>query len=551
MPTITFSLKDLQNLVGKKLSIDEVKDLSEYGKGEFEAYDKETDEVSISFGDTNQPYLWSIEGVARLFKGLIGKQKGIPQLKINKSDYKVIVDKSVDKIRPYVVAFVAKGQKVNDYLIKQIIQLQEKLCENYGRRREKIAIGIYSHSKITFPVHYKATSPESVKFIPLDFRKEMTQQEILEEHPKGKEYAWILEGKSKYPILIDSKDQVLSFPPIINSAITGKVGENEQDLLFEATGNDMDALLLSANTFAQAFYERGFTIHSVDIKYPTKTVTTPHLFNETIKINKEKVNSVLGLDLKDAEIKKLLEKYQYDYSNGIVKIPHYRRDILHPVDVIEDIGISYGYNNIEELPIKDYTVGQTKPIVNFIDKVREIIAGLGYQEIISPVLTNKKTLYENMNMGDFGSVEISEYMSETYSCVRSWILPIMMEVLSKNKHIEYPQKVFEQGLVSVRKGETITDYERIALASAHDGVDFTEIKQIIDYLMRILGVKYEIEEVDHDSFIPGRVGRVIVNGKKVAFIGEILPNVLENWKVEVPVAGFELNLSDLFSAINS
>jgi phenylalanyl-tRNA synthetase beta chain len=336
MPTITFSLKDLQDLVGKKLSLDELKDLVEYGKGEFDGYDKETDEASVSFGDTNLPYLWSVEGVARLLKGLLGKQKGIPKLEINKSDYKVIVDKSVDKIRPYVVAFVAKGQKVNDYLIKQIIQLQEKLCENYGRRREKVAIGIYSYKKITFPVHYKATSPESVKFIPLDFGKEMTQQEILEEHPKGKEYAWILEGKSKYPLLIDSKNEVLSFPPIINSATTGKVDENEQDLFFEATGNDIDALLLSANIFAQALYERGFKIYSVDVKYPTKSVTTPHLFNESIKINNEQVEAMLGLGLKEPEIKKLIERFGFEYANGTVKIPPYRRDILHPVDIIDN-----------------------------------------------------------------------------------------------------------------------------------------------------------------------------------------------------------------------
>ena len=493
MPTITFSLKDLQDLVGKKLSPDELKDLVEYGKGEFDGYDKETDEVSVSFGDTNLPYLWSIEGVARLLKGLLGKQKGIPKLEINKSDYKVIVDKSVDKIRPYVVAFVAKGQKVNDYLIKQIIQLQEKLCENYGRRREKVAIGIYSYKKITFPVHYKATSPESVKFIPLDFRKEMTQQEILDEHPKGKEYAWILEGKSKYPLIIDSKNEVLSFPPIINSATTGKVDKNEQDLFFEATGNDMDALLLSANIFAQALYERGFKIYSVDVKYPTKSITTPHLFNETIKINKEQVEAMLGLGLKEPEIKKLLERFGYEYVNGTVKIPNYRRDILHAVDIIEDIAISYGYNQIKELPLKSYTVGKTSELVKFIDKARDTIAGTGYQEVISPILTNMKFLYENMNTKDFGTVEISEYMSESYSCVRTWILPILLEVLSKNKHVEYPQKLFEQGLVTSRKGETTIDYERVAVVSAHDGVDFTETKQALDYLMIMLGITYEIE----------------------------------------------------------
>ena len=124
------------------------------------------------------------------------------------------------------------------------------------------------------------------------------------------------------------------------------------------------------------------------------------------------------------------------------------------------------------------------------------------------------------------------------------------EVLSKNKHVEYPQKIFEQGAVTVRKNDAIKDYERIAAVSAHDGVDFTEIRQVLDYLFRMLGVKYEIDEVDNNSFIPGRVGRVIVNGKKVAFVGEMSPKVLSNWKVEVPVAGFELNLSELFEAVN-
>ena len=228
MPTINFSLKDLQNLVGKKLTIEEVSKLVEYGKGELEKYNKEEDEVSIEFGDTNLPYLWSIEGVARLIKGVLNIQTGIPEIEIKKGDYNLIVDKSVTPIRPYIAAFVAKGHKVDDYLIKQMVQLQEKLCESYGRRRLKVAIGIYSYDKIKFPIHYKATEPESIKFTPLEFKKEMTQQEILDEHPKGKEYAWTLKGCKKYPILIDNANEVLSFPPIINSNLTGKVESGEE-----------------------------------------------------------------------------------------------------------------------------------------------------------------------------------------------------------------------------------------------------------------------------------------------------------------------------------
>jgi len=550
MPTINFSLKDLQNLVGKKLAIEEISKLVEYGKGSLENYNKEEEEITVEFGDTNLPYLWSVEGVARLFKGTLGIQKCIPKIEIKKGDYKIVVDNSVNQIRPYIAAFVAKGHKVDDYLIKQMVQLQEKLCESYGRRRLKVAIGVYSYDKIKFPVYYKATDPESIKFIPLEFKKEMTQQEILEEHPKGKEYAWILKDCKKYPILVDSVNEVLSFPPIINSNFTGKVTEGEEHLFVEATGTELEPLLLCMNIMAYAFYERGFEIHSVDVKYENKKITTPLLFNEKIKITKEQIKALLGLELKNSEIKNLLEKAQYDINNLTVKIPPYRKDILHPADIIEDIGIIYGYDNIKELPMTSYTIGETSDMVVFRNKVRELLIGLGFQEVLSPILTNKTALYEKMNIKDFGTVEISNFMSETYSCLRTWLLPILMEFLSKNKHVEYPQKAFEQGFVTVKKGNEVIDYERVAVVSANEKADYTEIRQVLDYLLRTLNIEYTIEEVEHDSFIEGRVGRVIVNNKKVAFIGEISPHVLLNHGLEIPVVGLELNLTDLFEAIN-
>ncbi|MDO8740351.1 MAG: phenylalanine--tRNA ligase subunit beta [Candidatus Woesearchaeota archaeon] len=549
MPTITFSFKDLQKLAGKKISAEELSKFIEYGKGELKSYDEKEDEVSVDFDDTNLPYLWSAEGIARLIKGISGKEKGIPKLKIEKSNYKLVVDRSVNKVRPYIAAFVAKGCKVDDYLLKQIIQLQEKLCETYGKKRQKLAVGLYSYKKITFPVIYKATDPESIKFIPLDFRKEMTQSEILEEHPKGKEYAWILKDFSKYPILIDSKKEVLSFPPIINSSLTGKVEIGEEDLFFECTGTDLDSVNLAANIFAQAFYERGFKIYSVNIKYPNKTIKTPFMFNETIKIKKEQIKEMLGLDLKDSEVKVLAEKAGYNFKGYKIEIPCYRKDILHPVDIIEDIAIMYGYDKIGEEKLKSYTIGETKEIINFVDKIREIIIGLGYQEIMSPLLSNKEILYEKMNIKDFGTVELENYMSENYSAVRSWLLPILMEVLAKNKHIDYPQKIFEQGIVTVRNKEEIKDYERIAVLAVHDKADFTEIKQVFDHLFRCLGLQYVIEDADHSSFIEGRVGRISVNGIAVAYIGEVHPAVLGNFNLEMPVVGFELNITDLFEAM--
>ena len=549
MPSITFNLKDLQILIKKKISIAELEELLSYCKAELDYYDKETDEITISLADTNLPYLWSVEGIARLIKGVLGKEKGLSKIKINKSNYKLFVDNSVKDVRPYIAAFVAKRNKISEYLLKQIIQLQEKLSENYGRKRQKLAIGIYPLAKIKFPVYYKAILPETISFIPLDFKKEMTQQEILEEHPKGQEYAYILEDHKRYPLLIDSEKNVLSFPPIINSEKTGRIEEEEQELFFEATGTDLDSVLLATNIFSHALFDRGFSIFSVNINYKNKKIITPKPFNETIKIKKQEIENVLGLKLKDSEIKSLLEKARYKFQNYKIFIPNYRQDIMHPVDIIEDIAIMNGYSTIKELSLEKYTSGKTFDIIKFENKARELMVGQEFQEIFSPTLSNKNLLYNKMNINDFGTVEIKEYMSENYSCVRTWITPVLIQVLAKNKHVSYPQKIFEQGITTIRNGTDITDYERMAALIASDKADYTIARQSIDALFRSLGIVYKIEETKHDSFIEGRVGRVIVNDKKVAYVGEINPRVLETFGISVPVAGFELNLSDLLEAV--
>src|SRR3989344_4134886 len=550
MPTLTFSLADLQQLVGKNLTVEDVESWSSCAKGDFEGYDKQSDEVKIDFGDTNLPYLWSVEGFARLLRGLMGKQKGIPPLKVQPSGQKIQVDASVNAVRPYIAAFIAKGRRMDDYLLKQIIQLQEKLCETYGRKRRKIAICIYSHKKITFPISYKAVDPESVSFVPLEFSEAMPLSKTLKEPPKGKQYAALLKDAKKCPLLLDDKGEVLSFPPIINSSTTGKVEENETDLFFEATGDDMDALLLATNIFAYAFSDRGFQIQSVEIQYPSKKMVTPHLFKEMVKLKKEAVKDLLGLEIPEKELKQLLEKMGYQYTPSGIIIPPYRKDILHPNDVIEDIGIAYGYDKIGESPLRDYTVGEKKPIVHFIDSLREAMVGLGFNEVLSAILSSKQTLYEKAGISDFGTVEIKSPLSETYSAVRSWILPILLECLSKNKHVEYPQKIFEQGEVVVRNGDQLVQYERMAVAITHEKADFTEIRQVLDYLLTLLQVECTLEETEHSSFLPGRVTRVSVEGKKIAFMGEIAPAVLSNFGIEMPVAALEMNLTELFEILN-
>jgi len=547
MPTCTFSWKDLNSLVGKNIKEPDLRDLLAYAKAELEKVDN--DEITVQFNDTNLPYLWSVEGLAVFLRGVIGKDKGVPKIKIEKGPYKINVDNSIKTIRPCIAAFVVKGKKVNDHFLKQLIQMQEKFCEAYGRKREKIAIGVYPAKKINFPVSYKAVPPRSIKFVPLEFMKELDLLQILEQHPTGKEYAWILKDFKKFPILIDFNKEVLSFPPIINSDTTGKLELDDEEIFFEATGTDLKSVNLAANIFAQLFYERSFKIYSVDIAYSRKPVTTPEFNTEMMKISKGDIDKIIGIDFKDAEVKKLLEKARYDFSNYKVTIPAIRQDIMHPVDIIEDIAIMYGYSNIEPVPLETYTVGETFDIRHFIDKAREIFIGQGYQEVASPILSNKELLLNKMNIKDFGCIDIKNYESLTYSVIRPWILPGLMDVLMKNKHVDYPQKMFEQGTVSVQKDSRIKDYERIAAVTCHAKADYTEIRQAIDYFFRMLGIEYEIADSDHKSFIKGRVARISVKGKKVAFVGEINPIVLNSFGVDMPAAAFELNLTELFAAL--
>ncbi|HLC85386.1 MAG TPA: phenylalanine--tRNA ligase subunit beta [Candidatus Nanoarchaeia archaeon] len=547
MPTIQFQFKDLCSLLGKKITIEQLDKLGEYGKAELESYDKATDTVTMSCGDTAMPYLWSVEGLARLFKGVLGLEQGIPVLKVDKTKDTIIVDKSVNDVRPHIAMFSAKGQQVTDDLLRQMIQLQEKLDTGFGRKRRKISIGIYRGKDVAFPVTYKAVKSSEIKFIPLGFSKPLNLAQILKEHPTGQKYASTLDGMDKYPVLVDAKDRVLAFIPIINSNDLGKVEIGDSDLQVEVSGTDEEAVDVATNILAYAFADRGFKIGSVTIKSNGAEKVTPFDYKNTIKISPEQVKALIGIDLSRQEINALLETARYSVVKDVIHIPSYRADILHPVDVIEDIAVMYGYDKVPIAPLTSYTAGDVMHIAALSKRTREILVGFGMQEVLSAVLSNKQTLYDKMCCPDTGTVEIKEYMSESYSCVRTWLIPILMDVLSKNKHHVYPQRIFEQGLVTVRKGKETHDYERIASVICGAEIDYTAIRQVADALLNALGVEYAVEETEHPSFIAGRVARITVKGKGVAYLGEIHPKVLGNFDIQLPVAVFELNLTDLMA----
>ena len=541
MPTITLNKEEFEKLVGKKLDIEQLKDrISMLGT---DLGGIEGNEITVEvFPD--RPDMLSEQGFARAFSSFIGVKTGLRNYKSKSSNYEVAVESSVDKVRPFTACAVVKNLKFDNQKIKSIIQLQEKLHTSYGRNRKKIAIGIYPMEKIKFPITYKALPPEKIKFIPLEYNTILNGKQILTETNTGRDYAHLLENEKLYPIFIDSNNEILSMPPIINSHTTGKITEETKDVFIECSGFDLGVLKKCLNIVVTSLADMGGEIYEVTLKYKNK-IKTPDLATEKIKLNTENTNKLLGLNLKESEIKSLLERMGYNYSKGIVEIPSYRADILHEVDLIEDVAIAYGYENFKEEIPNVSTVASESEISKFKRKISEILIGLKLLECYTYSLSNKINLNQKMN-SKTESIEVESPVNSDYDTLRSWMIPSLLQILKENKRYEYPQDLFEISTIFESSEKTETGVEESqSLAVVKCEGNFTHIRQILDSLLSSLNLEYEIEESYHSSFIEGRVGDIVINKEKVGFLGELSPEVLTNWNLEMPVSALELNLSEL------
>ncbi len=550
MPTITVSLEDVYRLLGKNIPFEEFEALLEYVKGEVKA--REDDQVSIEMKDTNRPDLWSAEGLSRALKGYARIELGMPKYEARSTDVEVEVDPHLREVRPFIACAVVKGVELDDEAIRQAVQLQEKLDLSYGRKRRKASIGLYDFERISPPIRYCLADPET-KFVPLDFEEELTLKEILKKHPKGIQYGHLIAHLPKYPLLVDSEGEVMSMPPIINSATSGKVTPETREVFVEVTGTDFNTVMKTCTIMCTALSERGGKLQSVTVSYPyAESVESPDLSPQRISVGLNYARRIIGMDISVEEAIDALLRARYDvleHKEGdlLLLAPCYRVDILHPIDVVEDIAIGIGYSNIPPLRPAVPTVGKPLREREILRKVREIAIGLGYQEVLTFTLTSPEKCLNRMRLsGEL--VETSNPISKEYSCLRSWLLPGLLEFLSKNTHAPYPQKIFEIGPCFELDPSRETGVRRsyhIALVTCHPRANFSEIKSTMDALLKALGVEYGLEEAEHPSFIGGRVGRVTVGGKAVGFIGEIHPEVLEAWNLTMPVSCFELDLSFL------
>ena len=548
MPTITLNRKVFDELVGKRLNDEKIKENLAMLGTDLEKL-KEKEIIIEVFPD--RPDMLSEQGFARAFSSFIGKKTGLQRFKVIKTKDQVIAEKSLPKQWPYAFACIVKGLKFNDEKIRELVQIQEKLGVTLLRERKKGGIGLYPLEKIKFPVRFIGMNPDEIKFRPLEYPHEISGREILSKHPTGRKYAHICEHWDKFPVFVDAKNTMMSMPPIINSHYVGKIDETTTDVFVEVTGNDIKTTKIALIIIVTALSDMGGTIYSLEnVMQNGEKIQFPDLTPKKMNLDLKYVNKILGLELNEKEVKTLLQRMGFNYSDKTVLIPAYRSDILHEIDLVEDIAIAYGYDNFKEQIPKVATIADENAFHKFKEKIANLLIGFGLLETNSYVLTNPLNLNKKMHL-NLKYVEIENPNSSEYTCLRTWMIPSLLEILSNNKHHEFPQKIFELGYCfKENKSKTrVEELTRLGVLTSHKEVSFTEVKQILDNLMKLLDLKYEIKDADHPSFIDGRVGRISVNDKDVAYIGEINPKVLYNWELEMPVSGFELNLTELYKFI--
>lgn len=586
MPKIEVNENLFFNLLGKKYDFDTLEKKLTFAKAELdEKPDMSQPEnervIKIELNDTNRPDLWSTGGVTRQLRIHEGAKRSnyssFLSKKDNVKDYAdrvITVDPEMKNIRPYMVSFVISGKPIDDPMLKDIIQTQEKLCWNFGRKRRSISMGVYRMADIKWPCHYKAVDPDKTSFVPLQCDQPMTCRQILTEHPKGKDFGWIIKDLPKFPLLTDDTDEVLSMAPVINSATLGAVQVGDKDLMVELTGDNMENLMLSANIVACDFFDAGYEILPVKVVHPYETslgkeVVAPFYFQPSTKTTLAAINKKLGCDLTKDEVLDALARMDNDVSakdfdasektasylkankndvEFVLNPPPYRNDFLHEVDIIEDVMIGVGLDNFKPIRPSDFTVGQLSDVTLFSRKAKEIMVGLGYQEMIFNYLGSKRDYIDRMCVSSENVIEISNPMSENYQFVRPSIIASLLRAESQAGQAVFPHKIFEIGKVAFLDSSENTGTKTIqslGFMTACNNANFNSLASEVSTLLYLLDHKYDVKEVEDPRFIPGRQAAIMLNGKQVGVFGEVHPQVLENWGIIVPCVAGEIDIEAL------
>jgi phenylalanyl-tRNA synthetase beta chain len=546
--------------IGKKFPPEKLAAVLECAKGELDEVDEEHGLFKIELNDTNRPDLWSSVGLARAVRAHLGGERPVYKFfapakgKKTAAKKRVIVDAGLESIRPYIAAFVASGKKIDEPGLVDLIQTQEKLCGNYGRKRKGIAMGVYRSDIIAYPVSYAAADPDKTRFTPLGLEEELSLREILVRHPKGIEFGPVISGFKRYPYLTDANGACLSMPPIINSGLLGAVEVGDSSLFVELTGTEIDTLLLACSIVACNLADSGWAIEPVAVEYPYETpygstVVTPFYFQKPISLKLAEATRLLGEKIGAAEalacVKRMGCPAKVSEGALVLTPPPYRNDFMHPVDVVEEIMMGRGLDSFKPVYPEAFTPGRLTPREEFTRRAREIMVGLGYQEMIYNYLGSKADIVGKMRGDGANLLEIANPMTENYEAVRNSILPNLLSTEAGSTNAVYPHKFFEAGRIArLDEKENYGSTTRVFLSFlvADRALDFNAASADVSGLFYYLSREYALEPLDDPRFIKGRSARIMVKTECVGVMGELHPQILEVWGVQMPCAAAEIDL---------
>ncbi len=540
MPVINFSYSDLCSLLEEKIPAKTLMDRIPQIGADMHDTEGDEDEMSVEFFP-DRPDLYSVEGLTRGLRAFLDIEPGMTEYEVQETDIDVYIDPSVKDVRPYFHCAAIYDIVIDDHVLKSMMEIQEKLHITIGRKRSKIAIGIHDMDKVYAPFTYKAVGPHDVSFIPLAKTTKSDLEEILETHEKGKDYAHLLKGKEKYPLVVDSLGNILSFPPIINGALTA-VTTSSRNLLIDVTGTDEKTVKGALNIIVTALAERGGTIGEVHMHDVDRDFESPDLSPSSHEISISECNKFLGLSLSAEEMVESLNRMGLDaLAEGDVmhiEVPATRLDIMHKVDLFEDVATGYGFDKFGGTYSLSQTIGHMQPLTSFSESIRDIMIGLGFTEITTLTLSCEKDEFELSGIPEVDVVKVTNPITEEHTCLRASLMPSLMRILRRNKHRDLPQKIFEVGAV-VRNNKK---NNRLCALCTASRTSFTEIKSISESILREIGTEYTIASCNDRTYVPGRGAEIIVNGKMIGTFGEVSPQVVVDFDINHPIIMVEIDL---------
>lgn len=512
---------------------------------DIESVDKDSVRVEYS---PNRPDFGTDFGVARALRGLLGKEVGLPRFPTFASGVKVSVDRRLSSVRPFISCATANNLHLDEEDVRQLISLQEDLHNGLGRKRRVVAVGLHDLAAVTPPFSYRGVG-SSFRFVPLGERRSMSVGSILTDTVEGEAYGGPLAGSKLYPMIVDSKGVVLSFPPIINGDAT-RVTTKTKRLFVDVTGTDSRICDEVLAVFATTLAEAGGKLGTVVIKYPGKPRTTPDLAPVVLPLDERMVRNVLGLDLPHREIVRCLAKSRLGVKGRNALGPRYRVDLLHPVDVAEEVALGYGIDRIMPLYPPSNQPGRFNRFEEFLDSVSTIMAGSGMIELMTYELIDEESLYSRFRRSAEARIAVQNPKSAEHSLLRDTLIPPLLASLSSNVKSDYPQRVFEIGRVFARSRDGISESWHLGCLIAHSQSSFTEVKMHLESTCEILtGKVVTANESKHWAFATGRSASARVDESEIGYVGEFEPETLDRFGLGVPVAGFEIDLSALFELL--